>query len=78
MPSGMEPEIRKHLQKVGYSFFAGLLWLLVNVTLGIYFRLAIADKGVSLVNILFYGWFLFSIALLLYYFYRTWRGAALH
>lgn len=73
MSSGMEPEIKLHFRKVGYSFFAGLIWLLVNVTAGLYFKLAIIEKHIRLGNILFYLWFLASIGFLLYYFFRTWR-----
>lgn len=72
MSGGMEPEVKLYLRKVGYSFFAGLLWLLVNVTLGIYFKLAIIEKGLHWWNIVFYGWFLASIGLLLYYFFKVW------
>jgi len=75
MASRMEPDIKIHFKKVGYSFFAGLLWLLVNVTAGIYFRLAIIEKGLAWFNMVFYGWFVVSIGLLVYYLYRTWgRG----
>lgn len=69
----MEPEVRRYLFKVGYSFFAGLVWLLINVTAGLYFGLAIVHQRVSVGNILFYIWFLASIAGLLYFFYRYWK-----
>jgi len=73
MNRGIEPEVKKYLRKVGYSFFAGLMWLLVNVTLGLYFKWAIAENGVTVINIIFYIWFLLSIGLLIYYMYRTWK-----
>lgn len=74
MPGGMEPEVKQYLRKVGYSFFAGLVWLFFNVTLGIYFRLAIIEGGLSVWNLVFYLLFLASTGLLLLYFARTWRS----
>lgn len=74
MPSGMEPEIKIYLRKVGYSFFAGLVWLLFNVTLGIYFKLAIIEGKLTVWNILFYLLFIASTSILLLYFARTWRS----
>lgn len=73
MPRGIEPEVKEHFFKVGYSFFAGFLWLLVNVTLGLFFGFAIVEKQVSLVNILFYIWFLVSILLLFFYLRKKWK-----
>jgi FtsH-binding integral membrane protein len=73
MDSGMEPEVRQYLKKVLNSFMVGLLWLLVNSTLGIYFGLAFGGNYSVIVNILFYVWFAASIGLLLWYYYRVWK-----
>ena len=65
MTSGMEPEVKKYLKKVLYSLMAGLLWLMVNVTTGIYYGLAFHEGKRTITNILFYIWLAISLALLL-------------
>ena len=73
MDSGWDPEVKQYLKKVLNSFMVGLLWLLVNSTLGIYFGLAFGGTYSVVVNILFYVWFAASIGLLLWYYYRVWK-----
>ena len=73
MPQGMEPEAKKYLIKVLNSLCFGLLWLTLNVLGGLYWGYAIIDPRLSLYNILFFTWFVFSLAALLYYYYRLWR-----
>jgi hypothetical protein len=75
MPSGIEPEVKRYLKKVLNSLFIGLLWLLINSTLGIYFELGFVDGKVAIGNILFYLWLVASIVLLLWYYYRTWKSS---
>ena len=73
MTSGMEPEVKRYLKKVLYSFMVGFAWLFVNAMLGIYFELAFNDMPV-IVNILFYSWLVFSLYLLLRYYYKVWKN----
>lgn len=73
MTGGMEPEVKKYLKKVLHSLFAGLLWLLVNVTAGIYYGLAFHEGHKAIINILFYFWLALSLGLLLWYYYRVWK-----
>ncbi|HEY2721312.1 MAG TPA: hypothetical protein VGI82_06290 [Chitinophagaceae bacterium] len=73
MPQGMEPDTKKYLLRVLNSLFAGLLWMALNVLGGLYFGFAIVEKKLSISNILFFVWFLFSLLALLYYFFRIWR-----
>jgi hypothetical protein len=73
MPQGMEPEAKRYLIKVLNSLCFGLLWLTLNVLGGLYWGYAIIDGRLSLYNILFFTWFVFSLIALLYYYYRLWR-----
>ena len=73
MTSGMEPEMKKYLRKVLNTLFAGLFWLILNATLGIYFGLAFVEEKFRLANLIFYLWFLLSLGALIWYFYRLWR-----
>lgn len=73
MPQGMEPEVKKYLKKVMNSVFIGLLWLSLNVLGGLYWDYAIVSGGLSLGNIIFYVWFILSLAFLLRYYYKVWK-----
>lgn len=69
----MEPEIKAFLVRVAQTVFMGLLWMAVNSTLGIMFDLAFIHEKISLANILFYVWFVISLALLLWFYIRLWK-----
>lgn len=70
--SSVEPEVKDFLNRVVRSLFLGLFWLLINMTLGIYFGLLFIDKQISLGNIIFYIFALLSLAGLIRFYYRTW------
>jgi hypothetical protein len=72
MPFGMDPEVAKYFKKILNSLFAGLMWLFINSTAGIYFELAYSNNYPSVVHILFFVWLAGSLALLLWYYYRVW------
>jgi hypothetical protein len=74
MSEGVEPEVKKYFLKILYSFTYGLLWLALNVVGGIYWGYGLIHGRLSVNNLLFFGWFLLSLAALLYYYYRTWRN----
>jgi len=73
MPQGMEPETKKYLFKVLNSLCFGLLWLTLNVLGGLYWGYAIIEERLSIFNVLFFTWFVLSLAALLYYYYRLWK-----
>jgi len=70
----MDPEVKKYFIKILYSLSFGLLWMALNVTAGIYWEMGFISNGLSILNIAFFVWLLFSLGLLLYYYYRTWRS----
>ncbi|HET7899141.1 MAG TPA: hypothetical protein VFL47_15750 [Flavisolibacter sp.] len=70
---GWDPEVKRYFRKIMNSFGMGALWLLVISTSGIAFRLAIIENGVRWYNFVFYGVFVVSLVLLLWFFYRVWR-----
>jgi hypothetical protein len=69
----MEPEIREFLLRVAKTVFMGLLWMMVNSTIGIMFDLAFIHENISIFNIIFYVWFLITLALLVWYYVRLWK-----
>jgi hypothetical protein len=74
MEPGMEPDVREFLVRIMQTISMSVVWLLVNMTLGIYYDLAFFEGSPSIWNYLFYLWFLISFGLLLYYFYKKWEG----
>jgi len=69
----MEPEVREFLKRIVLSLSVGIFWMAINSTLGIMYDFAFVHESVSLGNIIFYIWFLASLALLLWYFVRLWK-----
>jgi hypothetical protein len=70
---GMEPDVREFLVRIMQTISMSIVWLLVNMTIGIYFDFAFFVGKPSLWNYLFYLWFLISFAWLLHYFYKKWE-----
>ena len=71
--SGVEPEARDFLKKIAWSVFYGIAWMMINMTLGIYFRLFFFEERVGIGNILFYIFFLVTLFALIRFYYRTWK-----
>jgi hypothetical protein len=74
MEPGMEPDVREFLVRIMQTISMSIVWLVVNMTLGIYFDLAFFVGHPSIWNYLFYLWFLISFGLLLHYFHKKWKG----
>lgn len=70
----MEPDARAFLVLIMQTISMTLLWMLVNMTAGIYFNLAFFEGRPSLANVLYYIFFLITFTLLLLYFKKKWKG----
>lgn len=70
----MEPEVKAFLLLIIQSLSMALLWMMVNMTAGIYFNLAFVDEHVTLWNILYYIFFLTTFIFLLLYLKKKWKG----
>jgi membrane protein DedA with SNARE-associated domain len=70
----MEPEVRRFLQKVVWTLSGALVWLTVNMFLGIYKGLAFPEQGITLWNMLYYCFSLLTLILLIIYFFRLWKN----
>lgn len=71
--SNFEPDVKDFLKRIVSSLFLGLFWLMLNMTLGIYFGLLFVDGKVSIGNMIFYVFLLGSLVLLIRFYYRTWK-----
>lgn len=74
MNSGFEPEIRDFLKRILQTISVGILFLLLHMTFGIYFNWAFFEGQIRMGNIVYYFIFLSSLAALIYYYYRLWKG----
>ncbi|RTL58243.1 MAG: hypothetical protein EKK37_07850 [Sphingobacteriales bacterium] len=72
--SEMEPEVKRFLQKVVWTLSGALVWLVINMYLGIYKELGFPEKEITLWNILFYCFAVLSLVLLILYFLRLWKN----
>ena len=70
---GMEPDIKDFLKKIIQSIFLGLLWMMVNMTAGIYFGLLFIQDRLSAGNILFYIFLAGSLTSLIRFYVRIWK-----
>jgi hypothetical protein len=75
---GIEPDAKDLLKRVALSLFLGLCWLLVNMTLGIYFDLLPVYGRPDLPNILYYLFLLGTGVLYGIFLYRTWKKKIPH
>jgi hypothetical protein len=71
--STMEDETRQFLVKIATSISVGLLWLLVNSTVGIGFGFAFFENRPDVGNYIFYLWFVGSLIGLIIYYKRKWN-----
>ncbi len=69
----MEPDIKDFLTRVMNSLFAGVAWLAINSTFGIMYGFAFPENKISIGNIIFYVWFLGSLAFLIWLCIRIWK-----
>jgi hypothetical protein len=69
--SGLEPEVKDFLKRIVWSVFFGLLWLMLNTTMGIYFNLLFVEDKIRIGNIAYYLFLLLSLAGLIWFYHIT-------
>ncbi|WP_336514894.1 hypothetical protein [Pollutibacter soli] len=71
--SSMEPEVRKFLQRIGWTLTAGFLWMFLNVIFGFQLGWAFWNDKPGIGNIIFYLWLIGSFVLLIWLLIRWWK-----
>lgn len=71
--SNIEPDVKKFLIRIINSLAIGLLWLLINSTIGIGLNYAFFEGRPTAGNYIFYAWFLISLFFLIVYYRRKWK-----
>ena len=67
-----EPEVRDFLKRIMFTIGAGLGWLLINMTAGIFAGWFFFNTTPTKGNIIFYVWLAVSLAFLLRFYFRLW------
>lgn len=68
----MEPAVRAYLIRIVNTLSVGIFWLAINSTAGIMYDYAFIHDKISLGNIIFYSWFLLSLAAYLWFVIKMW------
>jgi hypothetical protein len=71
--STMEKDTRRFLNKILTTLGLGLLWLFINMTMGIYNRWFFFVNKPSTGNYIFYTWAVLSLIGLLLIYRRIWK-----
>jgi hypothetical protein len=69
----MEPELKIFFAKIVKSLSMAVLWMLINMTLGIFFDFGFIHSSITLGNILFYIFFLTTLSGLVWYLLKMWK-----
>lgn len=70
----MEEDVRAFLIKIVNTIAAIALCMMLNIILGIYFKLAFFDISPGWKNLLYYIFFIVSMLVLVRYLYRKWKS----
>ena len=70
----MENDTREFLIRIANTIGITLLWMMINLLFGIYFNWAFFEDSPRIGNIIYYLVFLVSLAGLIYFYYRLWKG----
>ncbi|MBA4195930.1 MAG: hypothetical protein C0459_00090 [Chitinophaga sp.] len=68
----MEPAVKAYLIRIVRTLSLGLLWMILNSTFGIMYSYAFIENKIKLGNIIFYFFFLVSLAAYLRYIIKLW------
>jgi hypothetical protein len=71
---GMDPAVKQYFKKILRSFSVGLLWMIIMVTVGLFFEAAIIKETVRWYNVVFYLVFVVSLFWLVRFFFKSWRA----
>ena len=70
---GMESDAKELLVKVSKSLLVALLWLMINMTFGIYFGWLFFGDHMTVGNYVFYGFMIITFVLMVWYQIRLWK-----
>lgn len=71
--SQMEEDASRFLKRIVWTISSVLIWMIINLGLGIFNGWMIPEHGVAITNILFYVWLLISLVILIWFNYKIWK-----
>ena len=74
MHNGTEPQMRRYLMKVMKTLSAGMIFLLMHMTFGIFLGWGFFEDGPTAGNWIYYIILLLSTIAFIYYLFRLWRS----
>lgn len=74
----MEPGIKQFFRRISLSIGLCILWMAINMAVGIRYGYAFFENGIHLGNILFYIWAVASFTAMLYINMKIWRKPIEH
>ncbi|MCE3283366.1 MAG: hypothetical protein K0Q66_2103 [Chitinophagaceae bacterium] len=69
----MEPEVKAFLLRIVKSLSFAILWMMLNMTFGIFFDLGYIHSTITIGNILYYIFLVGSFSVLLWYLLKLWK-----
>jgi hypothetical protein len=69
----MEPGIKEFFKRIVTTVSLLILWMMINVTIGIKYNYAFFDTSIRWYNIVFYIWFIASFAAFILLCFKIWR-----
>ena len=69
----MEPEIREFFKRLVTSISLLVIWMMINVTIGIKYNYAFYDDNMRWYNIVFYAWLAISFIALIWAYKKIWQ-----
>lgn len=70
----MEPDVKEFLIRIMQTISMALVWLLINMSVGIYYGFAFFEEHPTIGNYIYYVCFLASFGWLIFYFKKKWKG----
>lgn len=69
----MEPKIVIYLKRIVKTISIIIVWFIINARWGITNNCAFFEGKIKTENILFYAWFIISLCVILFIFYKIWN-----
>jgi len=74
----MEPEIREFFKRISLSLGLFIIWMAINIAIGIKFGFAFFEGPIHWSNIVFYIWLAASFCGILFLIIRIWKKPIEH
>ncbi|MFM9908810.1 MAG: hypothetical protein ACKVOW_05660 [Chitinophagaceae bacterium] len=76
--SEMEEDASRFLKRIVWSLSSGLVWMFINLGMGIYNGWMVPKEKIGITNIIFYIWMVVSLILLIWINRRIWKDKFPH